>query len=255
MDSQNTRGTALVTGGAIRLGKAIALALAEVGYNIALHYNSSRQPAEETATEIRNLGVTCEIFQQDLGAAHQLEVFLQNVYARFPDLTVLVNSASGYAQAPIAETTVETFDSQFNINLRAPFFLTQAFAKHVQQGNIINILDNKIGYNQYPYAAYLLAKKALVEFTKMAALEFAPHLRVNGVAPGVVMPMSSRSAEYIAWRIGHIPLQTQGDTRHITRTILHIVDNDFVTGQIFVVDGGEAINHIGKNAADYGGAK
>lgn len=255
MDGSNSRGTALVTGGAIRLGKAIALALAEAGYHIALHYNASHQPAEETAAEIRAFGVKCEIFQQDLSEVRQLEDFIQNVLVRFSDLNVLVNSASGYAQAPIAETTVEIFDSQFNINLRAPFFLTQAFAKHVKQGNIINILDNKIGYNQYPYAAYLLTKKALVEFIKMAALEFAPVIRVNGVAPGVVMPMDSRSAEYIAWRIDNIPLKMQGDTSHITRTILYILQNEFVTGQIFVVDGGEAINHIGKNAADYDGDK
>lgn len=253
MSEQVSHGTALVTGGAIRLGKAIALALADTGYNIALHYNSSRQPALETAAEICERGVTCEIFQQDLSEASQLDAFLQKVHTRFPDLNVLVNSASGYAQAPITETTLEIFDSQMNINLRAPFFLTQAFAKHSQQGNIINILDNKIGYQQYPYAAYLLAKKALVEFTKMAALEFAPTIRINGVAPGVVMPMKSRTNDYIAWRIDNIPLKMQGTTQHITRTITHILDNDFVTGQIFVVDGGEALNHIGKNAADYPG--
>ena len=118
-------------------------------------------------------------------------------------------------------------------------------------GNIINILDNKIEFNQPQYAAYVLTKKALAEFTKLAALEFAPDIRVNGVAPGVVLPAGSRSKEYIDWRVQAIPLKKQGKTRNITDALLHLLDNDFISGQILVVDGGESITNEGLNAGAY----
>lgn len=253
--NKRTNQAALVTGSAIRLGKHIALALAEKGYDIAIHYNSSIAPAQATATEIREKGVACELFPYNLMNPEGLNDYVAKVKATFPNLSVLVNSASGYTQATIADTTPAVFDTQFALNLRAPFFLTQAFAKVVQKGNVINILDNKIGFNQYQYAAYLLAKKGLVEFTKMAAIEFAPDIRVNGVAPGVVLPASTRSQEYIDWRLQSIPLRMQGNTEHITQAILSLLQNTFITGQFLTVDGGENIAQIGKNAGEFDQSK
>ncbi|NJL75180.1 MAG: SDR family oxidoreductase [Saprospiraceae bacterium] len=246
---------ALVTGGAIRLGKHIALALAAQGYDIALHYNSSVQAAEETADLIRQLGRRCECFSCNLGEVQAIPDLIKQAKFIFPNLNVLVNSASAYTQARISETTLEVFDAQFAINIRAPFFLSQSFAYEVKSGNIINIIDNKIGFNQFQYAAYLLAKKTLVEFTRMAALEFAPHIRVNGVAPGVVLPASTRSEEYIEWRKQSIPLKMQGTPDNITKAIISLLDNDFMSGQILVVDGAENIAHIGKNAGDFDPSK
>lgn len=245
--------TALVTGSAIRLGKEIALGLAQAGYDIALHYNSSRGPAEETAAEIRALGVQCHIFQQDLRDTAVLPTLISRVREQMPQLNVLVNSASAYTQASIQETTPDIWASQFDVNLTAPVFLTQAFAAQLGAGNVVNIIDNKMGFNQPQYAAYLLAKKALAEFTKMAAVEYAPAVRVNGVAPGVVLPAGSRSPEYIAWRVQGIPLQRQGDPAHIVQAIRYCLDNEFVTGQILVVDGGESLTNTGQNAATFGG--
>lgn len=242
---------ALVTGSAVRLGRAIAVALAQAGYDIALHYGSSAEAARQTQGEIQALGVDCRLFQQDLRAAEELEPFVGRVKETMPHLDVLINSASAYESAPVAETSVDLFDTQFAVNLRAPFFLTQAFARVCEAGNVINICDNKIGFNQYEYAAYLLTKKALAELTRMTALEFAPAIRVNGVAPGVVLPAGSRSQEYIDWRIEGIPLKKQGLTYHITQAVLSLLDNSFMTGQILVVDGGESIANSGQNAAQY----
>ncbi len=242
---------ALVTGGAIRLGKAISLVLAKQGYDIALHYNTSYESAQKTCEEIKSLGVTCEIFQSDLSKAENLKPFLESVRKTFTNLNTLVNSASGYAQATIKETKVATFDAQFAINLRAPFFLSKTFAEICKAGTIINICDNKIGFNQFEYAAYLLTKKALAEFTKLAALEFAPNIRVNAISPGVVMPMSSRSNEYIDWRIQGIPLNKQGTTQHIGDALLFLINNNFVTGQVIFVDGGEVLTGQSRNAAQY----
>lgn len=249
--NSSIRPAALVTGSAIRLGKAIALALAGAGYDIALHYRSSHAAAEETARAIRALGAACEPVQADLAQTESLAPLVDAAADRLPGLSVLVNSASAYTQASLRDTTPTLFDDQFAVNLRAPFFLTQAFARRVGKGVVINVLDNKIGFNQWQYAAYLLSKKALAEFTRMAALELAPAFRVNGVAPGVVLPASSRSDEYLAWRVEGIPLQRQGDAAHITGAILNLIDNPFITGQILVVDGGEAITNAGRSAGDY----
>lgn len=238
--------SALVTGGAIRMGKAIAIDLAKKGYNIALHYNQSHKDAETTRLEIKNFNVKCEVFQFDLRSLNGFESFFESVIKCFPDLNLLVNSASSYTQAPILETDYNIFDNQFTTNIRAPFFMSKNFALNCRKGNIINIIDNKVSFNQYAYAAYLLTKKSLLEFTKMAALEFAPNIRVNAVSPGVTLPLPSRSKEYIEWRKKGIPLNKKGETFHITKTIHFILENDFVTGQNFIIDGGEGIANIGR---------
>ena len=243
--------TALVTGGAVRLGREIALALAQSGYNIALHYGRSVEAAQATKADIEALGVICHMCPQDLADVHALDGFIKTVYEQVENLTVLVNSASAYENSTITNTKIETFDTQFTVNLRAPFFLTKAFARYCGVGNIINILDNKIMFNQFDYAAYLLSKKALAELTRMAAIEFAPDIRVNGIAPGVVMPAVSRSEEYVAWRVSKIPLQKQGNPGNITRAIDFCLKNDFMTGQIIVVDGGEGGTNVGFNFTQF----
>jgi pteridine reductase len=250
-NSAGGRPAALVTGGAVRLGRALALALAEAGYDIALHYGRSAEAAEQTAAEIRALGVECQLFQLDLVDVDGVPRLLEQARAALPGLRALVNSASAYAQATIGATTAAIFDQQLAVNLRAPFFLTQAFARQVGVGHVVNIIDNKIAFNQYQYAAYLLAKQALADLTRMAALEFAPGVRVNAVAPGVVLPAGTRSPEYIAWRVGGIPLRRQGAPAEIARAVLYLLGSDFVTGQILTVDGGESLTGAGQNAAQF----
>jgi pteridine reductase len=250
-DSSPSKGAALVTGGAVRLGKAIAITLATLGFDIALHYNSSYAEAAKTQQEILDLGRVCQLFQQDLSKAEELEHFMAAVASAMPDLAILVNSAAYYERSTIANTSLELFDKQFSLNLRTPFFLTQHFANQVAEGQIINICDSKIAFNQYPYAAYLLAKKSLAEFTYMAAAEFAPRIRVNGVAPGVVMPPTNQDPDYVKWRFEGIPLKRQGDLKNITQAVKMLVENDYITGHIIFVDGGEAITNVGRNAGHY----
>lgn len=249
--SPTPRPAALITGSGIRLGRALALDLAAAGYDIAVHYNRSAEPALETAEAIRALGVECHAFALDLRDVAAFPAFIGRVHAAFPNLRVLINSASAYGQATIGATTVELFDEQLAVNLRAPYFLTQAFAAQVGRGHVVNIIDNKIAFNQNQYAAYLLSKQALAEFTRLAALEFAPHIQVNGVAPGVVLPAGTRSPEYIAWRISGIPLHKQGSTADISAAVRYLIGSAFVTGQILFVDGGEGLTNVGQNAAQF----
>jgi NAD(P)-dependent dehydrogenase (short-subunit alcohol dehydrogenase family) len=242
---------ALVTGGAIRVGLDFARFLASQGYDIAIHYNSSARAAEDAATEIRKSGVRCEIFRFDFLSDQDPSALVEQVAEVFPHLGVLVNCASIYNAAPVAETTAEMLRTEFQVNYFTPFLLSGAFARRIGAGNIINIIDNKIAFQQYQYGAYLSAKKALAELTRMTAMEFAPRIRVNGIAPGVILPGSNRTADYIDWRVRGIPLKRQGETDHLCRALGYILDNDFITGQILFVDGGEGLYHIGQNAEVY----
>ncbi len=245
------RPAALVTGGAIRVGLHFARTLAARGYDVAIHYNSSRQRAETAAQEIRALGVRCEIFPWDfLGGGDPSELIPQ-VAEVFPRLSVLVNCASIYNAAPVAETSLTMLQNEFMVNFFTPFLLSGAFARRVETGNIINILDNKIAFQQYQYGAYLSAKKALAELTKMTAMEFAPRIRVNGIAPGVIMPGETRTDDYIRWRVQGIPLKRQGAVEELGKALLYILDNEYITGQHLFVDGGEGLFHIGQNAEVY----
>ncbi len=247
------RQAALVTGGAIRLGRHFALTLARAGYDIAIHYANSADAALQTADEVRAHGVECEIFQCDFLHGGDPAPLVDAVAERFPKLAVLVNCASIYNAAPIAETSLKMLQDEFQVNFFAPFMLCGAFADHVERGNIVNILDNKIQFQQYQYGAYLSAKKALGELTKMAAMEFAPRIRVNGIAPGVIMPGVTRSDAYIEWRNQGIPLARKGEAEELGKALLYLLDNEYVTGQQLFVDGGETVQHIGLNAEDYQG--
>ncbi|MDQ7730927.1 SDR family NAD(P)-dependent oxidoreductase [Halomonas sp. SpR8] len=242
---------ALVTGGATRLGRYFSEALADAGYDIALHVNRSREEAEEVASGIRAKGRECEIFCCDF-LTDSLNDLIQSAKRRFPGLSLLLNSASAYEPAPIAATELAMLETQFRVNMFTPLLLTRHFAAVVQEGQVINIIDNKIAYHQYPYAAYLLSKKSLAEMTRMAALEFAPRIRINGISPGVVLPASQRTSDYIEWRIEGIPLKRQGDPEHLVQALHYVLDNPFVAGQILFVDGGESINLEGRHSENYG---
>lgn len=247
------RSVALITGGGTRLGRAFALALAGRGYDIALHYHSSAAGAQAVANEIIALGRECELFQFDFAAEKDAASLLSTVIGRFPALQLLVNSASVYAAATTADTSMQLLEEQFKVNFFAPYRLSSAFAAAVKTGSVINILDNKIAFQQYHYSAYLLSKKTLAEFTRMAAIEFAPHIRINGIAPGVVQPAEVRTTDYIDWRIEGIPLRKQGHPNALIKAIEYLLDNEFVTGQILFVDGGESVNQVGRNSETYPG--
>lgn len=241
---------ALVTGAAVRLGRGLALHLADRGYDIALHYGRSERAAEETAAEIRARGRECRLFAFDfLGSGDAAGLFeTVSAWGR-PEL--LINSASLYDQAPVIHTDRALLEREFAVNLFAPFDLIRAFARAGGRGQVINVLDNKIAFQQFQYAAYLLSKKALAELTKLAAVELGPWIRVNGLAPGVVLPAAERTADYVDWRARGIPLGRKGEVNEITRALDYLIDNEFVTGQILIVDGGESLTNVGRNAAEY----
>lgn len=242
---------ALITGAGTRLGSLFARHMATLGYDLALHCNASLNGAQQLAQELRNSGRQCEVFAQDFNESFDSDGFIAKVQGRFANLECIINNASAYEAALSQKTSRELLESQFRVNFVTPYLLAGSFARGVGKGQVINILDNKIAYHQYQYSAYLLSKKTLAEFTRMAALEFAPNIRVNGIAPGVTLPGESRTDAYLDWRIDGIPLKKKGSYTQLTAALTYILQNDFVTGQILFVDGGESLNLVGRNAENF----
>ena len=234
-----SKGTALITGGAKRIGKAIALHLAESGYDIALHYNHSDEDAHVTAGQIEETGVQCHLFCCDFAEMNQVHGLIAEVFRCCPDCNVLINNASIFERCCLLKTDEELFDRHFQINFKTPFFLTRDFARLAGQGNIINIIDTKAYRTVTKFFAYTLTKKMLLEFTRMAAKELAPRFRVNGVAPGVILPPQGDNEEYLKKRASELPLKDHGDTGSVVSAISFLLQNPFITGHCIVVDGGE----------------
>ncbi len=233
------KGAALVTGGARRIGAAIARALAQHGYDVALHYRTSTEPAQRTAREITGLGRRCRLFRCDLNDHDETAALVPSVREQFPRLNVLVNNASVFERATLRDTGRDLFERHFNVHFKAPFFLTQAFAEGCSEGQVINILDTRVRRSDPRHAAYTLSKKALLELTRMAARELGPAIRVNGVAPGMILPPPGGVVDELERRSAGLPLKRVGDTANVVAAVLFLIDNPFVTGECVYVDGGE----------------
>ncbi len=230
---------ALITGGAKRLGREIALHLAENGYGIALHYNHSKAEAEIVKKEIEAKGRACVLLPADLADTGTLAALVQNAKAALPKLNVLINNASVFDRAGFAETDEALFDRQMDVNFKAPFFLTQAFAKTVTQGHVVNILDTNITNTHGSHFAYLLSKKLLAEFTHMAARALGPAVRVNGVCPGIVLTSGDHDEAYRKKLAETLPLQANATPLDVAKAIVGLLNLPSVTGQILFVDGGQ----------------
>ena len=236
---KNNTGTALVTGGSKRIGQAIVLRLAQLKFNIALHYKESKQEAEKLAKEIRKEGIRCETFSCNLEDQKQTSTLIKKVYAKFPDLNLLINSASIFKKSDFKTASLESLDEHFNINFKAPFILSRDFANLCKKGHIINILDTNVVKNNTSYFTYLLSKKALMELTKMSAVELAPAIRVNAIAPGLILSPVHQDETYLNRLAKNIPLKIKGEPSQITQCIEFLINNPYLTGQILFNDGGE----------------
>ena len=230
---------ALITGGAQRIGKEIAFFLFKKQFKIALHYNTSKEAAEEIAQYINTNGGECFLFPCDLNDIASTARLIPEVINTFQNCELLINNASIFKRAYLRETDEATFDQQFNVNFKAPLFLSQQFAEQCGTGHIINVLDTKVSRHHTPYFVYSLTKKALFEFTKMAAVELGPEIRVNGICPGLILPSVDSGEEGFKKMAKKIPLKATGNPNYITSAIEFLLENPFITGECIFVDGGE----------------
>lgn len=239
---------ALVTGGAVRLGKALALALAEEGVRLAVHYHSSAAPAEATVGEIRALGSDAVALRADLSRPDQVPSLIEQAAEQWGRLDILVNSAAIFEPADLAHTSAESWDRHFAINLRAPFFLSQAFAAHVGKerpapdggrAHIVNIADWRGLRPDTSYLAYSLTKAGVLAMTQGLALALAPDIQVNAIAPGAILPPPGKGQAYLDGLAAEIPVQRVGSPAEIAGALLFLLKSDFVTGETLFVTGGQ----------------
>ena len=234
---------ALITGSGIRLGRAIALALAAEGCNLALHYHHSAEEVHEVQTAALTMGVQAEIFQADLSDPNQLQQLIQAVITAFGHIDILINNAGVYLKGKGMETTPEILEQVFKINLFAPLLLTRAFAQQLPEGfegKVINISDAKVFRHQPDHFAYRLTKNSINEMTALFALELAPTITVNAIAPGVMLPLAGHEdADLQDLAEKRIPLKRIGSPEIIAENVLHILHQDFMTGTVIRIDGGE----------------
>jgi pteridine reductase len=233
--------TALITGAAKRVGKAMTIHLAQQGWNIIVHYNTSESDATRFCDVLANDFPKQQfaVLKADLNEVEEVEKLIPQALQSMGSLDLLINNASVFEPALLRQTTTEFLDRQMNVNFRAPFILTRDFAQFAKHGVIINFVDTRIVTNKSNFAAYSISKKALWEMTKMAALEFGPDIRVNAIAPGLTLPPEEKGEDYL-WKLaGNIAMKRPGGLDPILKSLDFILNNDYLTGQLLFCDGGE----------------
>jgi pteridine reductase len=236
---------ALVTGGGRRVGQAIAVALGARGMRVAVHFNQSREGADETVKVIRTAGGEAQAFGADLTDAQAIPALVAEVVAHFGALDSLVNSAAVMERTPFGDVTAEVWDGIMALNLRAPFLLTQAAAPHLTRaaggGTVVNIAD-LAAFETWPgYVPHGASKAGVVYLTRALARVMAPSVRVNGVAPGtVLLPEGWPNADEERLR-ATTPLGRTGTPSDVASTVIFLLESEYLTGETIIVDGGRHI--------------
>jgi hypothetical protein len=230
--------TALVTGAAKRLGRAVALALGRAGVNVAVHYQRSAEEAQSLAQELAALGVCSWLLPHDLSdSAAAGELFGGAVDLAGP-IDFLVNSASIFPAQSLTDFERADLFRCVEVNALSPLELAKAFAAQRRAGAIVNFLDTMIADYDRAHVPYHLSKQMLFSLTRMMAFEFAPLVRVNAVAPGLVLPPAGEDTGFLE-RLAHTnPLQRYGSEEGVCEAVLFLLRSGFVTGQVVYVDGG-----------------
>lgn len=238
--------TALITGGAKRIGRATALALARAGANVVVSYRSSESEARELAQEVTTLGVRGFAIQADLSDRRQVESLIERSMELAGPIRILINNASAFPKADFETVTLDELISSVTIDAWAPFALGRIFAAQPEAGHIVNMLDTRIVANyDWSHFAYNAAKHMLGLFTTMMAVRFAPQVAVNAVAPGLILPPEGMPASYLEGLKDSLPLQRIGDPAFVADAILFLVTSEFITGQVIFVDGGRHVREAG----------
>ncbi len=230
---------ALVTGAAVRLGRAIALALAKKGYAIALHYHHSEESARLTIAEIEKIGVPVFPVRANLRNVQEIKRMFEQVAATGLPLRVLVNSAAVMPRQDLLNMDAEDWDSVMDVNLRAAW-LCAVEAAHLMHagGVIINISDTGANKVWTAYPTYVISKAGLEVLTRLLARRLAPHIRVNAVAPGLILRGEDTPAEEWTRLVQRLPLGQSGSEDDVVRAILFLMESMYITGEVLVVDGG-----------------
>ena len=235
---------ALITGGGTRLGRGITLALARAGCHVFIHYGRSIEPAKQTQADAKALGVDAHIHAADLSDETATESIMPAAQKQFRELDILINNAAIFPETDtFTKTDMALWERLLAVNLRAPFLLSRGFAAQVPedgQGKIINITDSRVRRPGTDHFVYRLTKSGLWQMTEMLALELAPRISVNGVALGAILPPPGKDSDYLE-KIAkeRVPLKRAGNAEDVGESVLYLLGQDFLTGTVLPVDGGE----------------
>jgi len=233
---------ALVTGAGTRVGRVIALALGKAGMRVGVHYARSERGAREVAEQIIANGSDARTLPGDLTDPATAPRLVEHTAKVFGGLDVLVNSAAVMMRTPIGEVLVEDWDAMFALNLRAPFFLSQAAARAMgESGVIVNIADLAAFENWKGYIPHSITKAGLVQMTRALARALAPKIRVNAVAPGSVLLPEGWTQEQADKLISTTPLGRLGSAEDVAQAVMYLICADYVTGETIIVDGGRHV--------------
>jgi pteridine reductase len=233
---------AIVTGAAHRLGRAFALKLARLGYAVILHYNQSTEKAVTTANEISAIGVPVFQLEADLTNSDQIQSIFSKIDSLDYTLKVLINSAAGMKHADLRSISIAEWDFALGLNLRAPLFLAQHAAKRMVEGGcIVNVTDSGVGKTWTGFPAYMVSKTGLEMLTRLQAKTYAPSIRVNAIAPGLVLPAMNILQDDWDSLVNKLPLRHAASPDEITDALEFLLKNESVTGQTIVVDGGYSL--------------
>jgi NAD(P)-dependent dehydrogenase (short-subunit alcohol dehydrogenase family) len=230
--------TALVTGGALRIGHAIVLALAEQHASVVIHYRHSAAPAEELRQTLVAGGHRAFCVRADFANPDETDSLIERARAVAGPIHILVNSASEFQPQALDAMTHASLVHSITVNAWAPFALTRAFARQATRGKVVNFIDAQVTGSDLTHASYILSKHLLVTLTTMTALQYAPGITVNAVAPGLILPPEGKDERYLDGLARSLPLKRHGSPADIARAVLFLLGSDFVTGQVVYVDGG-----------------
>ena len=239
---KNSKQTALITGAAKRIGRAIATDLAEFGWNIAIHANSNFDSANALASELNTENSQVSAFQADLSKTTDTCQLIENVNNKLGPLTVLINCASVFLDDDISQLDETNFDLHYALHVKAPSFLANAFAKQLSPnntGNIINIIDQRVLKLTPQFYSYTLSKSALFTATKTMAQALAPNIRVNAIGPGPTIKNERQQPNDFQKQINELPLKRGPKLSEFAQTIKFLVETPSVTGQMIILDGGQ----------------
>jgi pteridine reductase len=230
--------TALVTGAAKRIGRTIATALAQSGVHVAVHYNQSAPDALALCEELQRFGVSAWPIRGDLMDAEQTARVFREAMAQAGPIDLLVNNASIFERDTLWEATEESIAKNIRIHAVAPLVLSRELAKQQRAAHVVNLLDTRVAVYDREHASYDLSKSMLLTMTRMLALELAPNVAVNAVAPGSILPPAGLGETYLA-KLAHANLQNRiGTPEDIAEAVLFLLRSRFITGQVIYVDGG-----------------
>ena len=238
---------AIVTGGAVRLGRAVALGLADAGCDVLVHCHSHAEEAEAVAGLIRGKGRRAAVVRADLSdPLAATEAIFAAAAEHLGGADVLVNSAAIFEPCELADVDAAHWDRHHAINVKAPFFLTRRFAEQLdgRPGSVVNILCRRATRPEAEDLPYTAAKAGLLALTKGLALKLAPAVRVNGVAPGAMLPPAGRCEDPDGWaaaKAPKVPLNRVGGAAPVARAVRYLCEADFVTGEVIHVAGGEQL--------------